>query len=260
MIKGDYDDGFVKKKMVVINEVSNLKGDSLEEVKLKSAAESVGLITLNPKKEAKISQYNLWSLYFNTNNSDAIKISRTERRFYVVSTEDRVMKKNHTDAYFTNWLNNPEKNATSSLFYFLLNEVDLSNFNPHEIPERTVYMKDMIDSTDNDMESLLNEWSSIDFGLFSHKYTHPDIIRDALLREHSIKYPIKEIKKWLKNNGWVHINDQPQKKVNNKSYKKSRTWFIRKHEYDDETSISDLYDEIDNVERIINDSQYSKTS
>jgi len=250
-VRGDFDDGLVGSKFITFSEARRIRDDAMEYLKRISASENSNLMMLNPKKQEKVMQHNLWSLAIITNHADAIKLSPTERRFYVLSTEDRVMTEKQKEAYFKKWLQDTE--AQAALFHYLLG-VTLESFNPDALPERTKYMMEMIEATDNDMESLLKDWNDLRINSFAYEITHPEWIKADLL-EHGIKFTMSSIKKWLNKNGWVKPINRPVKKVKGKTLAKSTMFFVKKSEKHFVTESSKLFNLIENVEAQILESQ-----
>lgn len=249
-VKGSFDDGFVKKKIVTVSEVNGLQGDALEELKRKSATENSSLIMLNPKKESKIAQYNLWSIIFITNHSDAMKMNKRERRFFVLRS-DNEMKEDDADTYFE-WVNN---NGPSYLMHYLLN-YDLTDFNPHVLTERTSHFYDMIDSTDNDMESILRDWNDLKIKSFSNNIVHPDWIKQDLLEE-NVKCSISRIKKWLTENKWITFNSRIQKWFVEGTKYKSRQHYAHKDDPMHKKTSLNIYESIENIENMRNETKFS---
>lgn len=241
-IKGDYDDGFVKKKLVTVSEVRGLSGSALEEMKRKAATENAALMTLNPKKEAKITQMNLWSMVFITNHRDAMKLSPDERRFYVLNAAT-AMTKEQTNEYF-HWLKK-EQGAAKLMRYLL--DVDLTGFDPNFVPSRTQQFYDMIDATDNDMEALLRDWNESNDGIFKFDAINPEWVRDALLSR-DIKWSLKGIKNWLDDNGWHQARKRIIAKIDGAVMCKSRLYRIRNNSEMERLEPAETFHKIEEIE------------
>ena len=225
----------------------NIRDDAIEKIKRISASESNSMMLLNPKRKDMISQLNLWALAIITNHTDAIKLSRTERRFYVLSSGDKVMSEEMIERYFKGWLNKP--GALAALFHYLLG-VNLDAFNPNTLPERTSHMSDMIEATNNDMESLLTDWNYLKIKSFSYDVIHPEWIKEDLAA-HNVKYSLSFIKKWLRKNGWTKPCERPVKKINGKNQYKSTMFLVSKNCDLVTLNPPDLFDEIEKVEKLV---------
>jgi len=212
----------------------------MEYLKRISASENTNLMMLNPKKQEKVWQHNLWAIAVITNHADAVKLSPTERRFYILSTDDRIMTEKQKHEYFKDWLQDTESQA--ALLHYLLG-VNLDSFDPDTLPERTEYMMEMIEATDNDMESLLKDWNTLNVNSFAFEVTHPEWIKSDLL-EHNVKFTMASIKKWLKKNGWEKPEHRPVKKIKGKTFAKSTMFFVKKDEKLVTQNAADVYDSI----------------
>ena len=59
--------------------------------------------------------------------------------------------------------------------------------------------------------------------------------------------------KWLKKNGWVRPCERPGKKINGKNQYKSTLFLVSKNCELETLSPPDLFDEIDKVEKLVED-------
>jgi len=239
-VRGDFDDGLVGSKFITFSEARLIRDDAMEYLKRISASENTNLMMLNPKKQEKVWQHNLWAIAVITNHADAVKLSPTERRFYILSTDDRIMTEKQKHEYFKDWLQDTESQA--ALLHYLLG-VNLDSFDPDTLPERTEYMMEMIEATDNDMESLLKDWNTLNVNSFAFEVTHPEWIKSDLL-EHNVKFTMASIKKWLKKNGWEKPEHRPVKKIKGKTFAKSTMFFVKKDEKLVTQNAADVYDSI----------------
>ena len=248
-VRGDFDDGLVGTKFITFSEARRIRDDAVEYLKRISASENTNMFMLNPKKKDKVAQHNLWALAIITNHSDAIKLSPTERRFYVLSSEDRVMTEEQKEAYFRQWLVFPE--SLAALFHYLL-EVNLDSFDPNTLPARTEYMGEMIEATNNDMEDLLTDWNLVGINSFAYDVIHPEWIKRDLSM-HDAKFSMGFIKKWLKKNGWVKPQSRPIKTIKGKTSSKSTLFFVRSSSEIVSFEPTQLFNEIEKVERLVED-------
>jgi len=242
-IKSDYDDGFVKTKIVEVNEVRGLSYHSLEKVKQKCTNEGSKWMQLNPKKESKITVPNLWSLYFNTNHSDALHITPNERRFYILRCRTAM-----TDVFtakeideIANWIKYDDY-SPNYVMHYLLN-VDLSDFDPGIVPERTEAFYDMVEIVQDDLDDTLNEWSDLDLHCFDFKFIRPEMIAEEL-RSKGVKVKNREIKVWMERNGWKRFPQQIQKKGQKP---KSRSYHYKDTEYS-KLNAAEIWDMIEDEE------------
>ena len=245
-IRSDYDDGFIKKKIVEVNEVNGLSNNSLEKIKQKCTDEGSKWMQLNPKKEAKITVPNLWSLYFNTNHSDAMHITSAERRFYVLRCDtamvDRFTAKEID--YIAEWIKRDQFSANYVMHYLM--NVDLTGFDPGIVPEKTKAFYDMCEIVKSDLDDTLDDWQEQRLHAFRYEFLTPDLImRDLSL--HGVRVPKSPIKVWLQRNNWrqLGLNKRPQK-AGEKA--KSITYYYRDNRFDS-YSAADLWDVVDREER-----------
>lgn len=246
-IKSDYDDGFVKTKVVVVNEVRNLRGDALESLKQKTASESNVLSLLNPKKEHKILHPNLWSIIMNTNHPDALKFDKHERRFYVIECKKSMEGIKEADEIIDEIVNN-DQFANYVMEYLM--SIDLSNFNPGVVKERTKAFYEMIDITEDDLETTLSDMFEQGEGSFQYDFVTPDMLmKDLIIRD--VNYSKKAIKIWLKKNGWEKFDRKIQKKKGNSVQTKSRLYHAKKGSEWLVSETSDVFDSIDQQEKMI---------
>lgn len=245
---GDYDDELVGTKVLLVNEVENLGRDPKSNVWLKRNCSSEGAraIMLNPKKEAKVLQANVSSLYLLSNEADCIKCDEHERRYYVIETSYEEITLEEKEDYFDNWL---DKNGAAALFDFLM-RVDISKIDPFTLPERTEAFYTMADLSLADWENVLLRNMESESGSFAYGVVNPRVILDRDLM--SIRFTPKEgvIKKWLTKKGFMKLPIQPSKTVSGKANKKSRSWLYNSKTINhvDLYSATDWWDMIDEAE------------
>jgi len=222
-IKGSYDDGLIGTKLLHVSEVRGLRGDSIEKMKRFCASENTSLMMLNPKGMTKVYVENLWSVVIITNDYGALALDMNERRFYVLNSS-KVMSESLQSRYYTWFMSG----GSCALMHYLLYDVDISDFNPHQLPERTVHFYNMHDSTRNDMESILSDMNENKVGLFAHDLIFPDHAW-SMLRMKDVMCPASKVMTWLKQNGWDSYNGsfKIMKKINGEVNCKSRHWLYR---------------------------------
>lgn len=242
-IKGDYDDGLFQTKLLHISEAMGLSGQSIEFYKRITATESSTMQVLNIKGKQKVMQQNICNVLVITNNLDAMKFDKTERRAFVLRSYD-VMTEDMQTAYFDEWL---EKDGPNYLFNYLLN-YDLSEFKPGVRPYSTIHFDAMLDITQNDTEVQLDEL------LEPYDAALPELIRKMIGGDD--RYGITRIKVWLENNGWIrwdgHIASRRIKRKINGVWgtTKSRNWYVRKGGTFDGSSPTSMCLEVERIEAL----------
>lgn len=240
-IKSDFDDGFAKTKVVCISEVNGMSGDAMEELKRKATSGSTAFIMLNPKKEKKVKQANLWSLYPITNHNNAMHLAPDERRFYVLEALT-AMTVEQKSAYFDGWLNNQ---GAAHLFHYLLNR-DLSSFDPDTLPGHTPAFYKMVSATTSEHEKLLQDWADEGSHGFSSGAVKVSDLRRALLDART-EVSTDEIIDWLASRGFEKYPKQIQKKLDGETKRKSRGYCLNADLL--ALSSADLYEAIDDIEK-----------
>jgi hypothetical protein len=250
---GSYDDELIGTKILLVNEVENLGRDSKSNVWLKrnSSSEGATTIMLNPKKEAKVLQANVASLYLLSNESDCIKCSPHERRYYVVESSYVPLTQEEKIEYFDDWL---AMNGAAALFDFLL-RVNTGPVDAFTLPERTEAFYNMVELSRTDWEEHLGDALNLGKGSFNHGIVSPRLICERDLMGLNYKPKETTVAKWLKLQGFIRISGQPRKKIKNEVDRKSRKWYFHKDLKLDVNSLKDgeLYDLIDEVEREFRD-------
>lgn len=249
-IKGDYDDGLYQTKLLHISEAHGLRGAAIEFYKRITATESSTMHMLNIKCAGKVYQQNICNVLVITNNLDAMKFDREERRAFVVKAPE-VMTDEQQVAYFDNWL---EHDGPEYLFDYLLN-YDLSEFKPGKLPYKTTYFNDMFDITRSDEEVKLEEF------LADYDIARPELLADMFGGDD--RYSIKNITIWLEMNGWArwdghNSTKKIQKTVNGEKKVKARNWYVKKCSKFDRSKAINMYDEVERVEKIFQSLNKSK--
>lgn len=251
-IIGGFDDGFVRTKFVIVSEARGLRNNAIERLKRICASEGVGMSMMNVKKEAKMFMPNLWAVAVITNHMDALRLSATERRFFVLRAKT-VMSDSMKETYFT-WLE--KEGGASSLMWYLLHEVSLDGFDPNKLPCLTTHFYDMFESTRDEGELMLSELE--DTGMLGDLVL-PELIM-VELRARGITCGIREITKWLKEHNYSSYTEYSSafkiaKKIDGKMVCKSRLWLYRNGgKYDprkriDKLSPLEVYEACEKVEK-----------
>ena len=213
-------------------------------MKQKTASESNALTLLNPKKESKVFHPNLWSIIMNTNHPDAMKFDKAERRFYVIECK-KSMESSLTKKEFDSIIAavvEDEMHANAVMEYLM--QIDLSGFNKGVVTERTQAFYNMIELTNDDLETTLGDLAEQCAESFSHEFITPDMLMKDL-QQHDVNYSKKAIKVWLKKNGWAPINKKIIRRDGEKLLTKSRLYHIRHDSAWYDAKPTDLFDAID---------------
>lgn len=249
-IKGDYDDGLYQTKLLHISEAAGLRGPAIEFYKRITTHESSTMQMLNIKCAGKVYQQNICNVLVITNNLDAMKFDRDERRAFVLKASE-VMTEAQQTAYFDNWL---EKGGPEHLFDYLLN-YDLSEFKPGVRPYKTVYFNELFDITRSDEEVRLEAF------LQDYEIARPELLADVFGGDD--RYSIKTVTLWLEMNGWTRWDRHDGTKkiiktVGGVSKIKPRNWYVKKDSIFDGCKAATMYDEVERIEKIFSSLNRSK--
>jgi hypothetical protein len=199
---------------------------------------------LNIKCKGKVMQHNLCNVLVITNNIDAMKFTKDERRAFVLRSPN-VMTEQQQIAYFDNWL---DQNGAAYLFDYLL-RYDLSEFKPGIRPYRTKHFEELLNVTQSDNEIKIEEL------LEPYSIALPEMIR-ATLGADGDKYGTTKIIVWLQDNGWIRWDNNEQgrrikRKINGVHCSpKSRNWYVKKGSEFDGSTAADMCREVERVEEI----------
>jgi hypothetical protein len=216
---GDFDDGWTKKKLVIIGELKGLKGNDVETLKLKCTTQGESWALLNPKKESKVMHPNVWAIAVLTNHPDSIKLDETERRFYVLHSPtvwDEALAKH----YHNDWLNS---GGAEAVFYYLMNR-DLSKFDPGTLPIRTTHLNELFIATRSDWESTLEDWYETDDKCFVEKALLPELLVMEL-RKLDIICNERDVTNWVKAKGYKKSDKRIQ--LDKGKEKESTKWLCK---------------------------------
>lgn len=137
---GAFNDSSENKQFVHSDEVSS--GDKRKDVDMLKDLITNPYMTLNKKGVGEYTVDNYINYFFTTNHLDGVYIEDKDRRYFVQEIESEVIP--HfisTGGSYYKWL---EDNGASALLYYLLNEVDTSDFNPKAPAPYTKSKEDMI--------------------------------------------------------------------------------------------------------------------
>lgn len=243
-IKGDYDDGLYQTKLLHISEAKGLNGHAIEFYKRITAKEASSTQLLNIKGKAQVLQQSIANVLVVTNNLDAMKFSKDERRPLVLRSPS-IMTESQQQAYFDDWL---DKDGAAHLFDFLLN-YDLSEYKPGIRPYKTTHFDALFDITQSDQEINLSEViEPFDAAL-------PAFLKTMIGSDD--RYSIAHIKVWLENNGWKRWDEHQEtrrikRKINGEqTVPKSRQWYVRIGGKFDGSSPTEMCIECERIEALM---------
>ena len=246
-IKSGFDDEFISKKFIQINEGS-LKGDAVENIKRKTASEGNALMTMNPKGKGKVLMPNLFSVMFVTNDIDALKLSPKDRRFFVLEVDRWInTHENGGKEFFDDYVEwRDKRQGPACLFSYLLNK-DINSFDPGRAPTKTLAFHRMYEATRYDHEELVEEWEYQKTGAFEHDAILPDTVV-KMLSISGIDVHRTAVKKMLM--GQMNYRKYPvqiQKKFDDEVRIKSRMYLF-KPDFSFDLAHYEMYDIIDDIE------------
>lgn len=249
-IKSVYDDGFAERKIIVVNEIQNLYGSTMEKIKQRTTTQGDGMMLLNIKSKGQIYHPAIWSMYFTTNNRDAMNVSESERRFFVLYAKTKMieMPDNGHDKYHA-WLKN---GGSAALMDFLLKR-DLSAFRKGELPMRTEAFEDMVESSkrpyQDQIEELVNSQDA-DSGI-KRGLVNAATLAGALSDKTRSRVSPAMVRAELEKYGWMKIKEihTAQKGINGKLFRKSRAYMAPSDSDLHGLWNMDLYNAIDAIEK-----------
>jgi hypothetical protein len=251
-VKGLYDDGLINTKFLCISEAKGINDDAMERLKRISASENTDMSMLNPKGRARVYMPNLWSIAIITNHINALRMSETERRFFVVNAS-RVLDDDLRLRYYK-WI---DGDGASYLMDYLLYGVDLTGFDCNVLPCRTTHFYSMFDMTRTESEQTLYNMSDIGEGLFANDLIYPEHLL-AVMRMRDIKCTLNSVMVWLHKAGWCKFDTsfKISKKVGGKMVPKPRAWLYKKGGCYDPTvtgklSGTEVWNECDRIEKVV---------
>lgn len=130
-------------------------------------------LSVNEKNVKYIEIRNIVNVTMTTNAPEPLKFQGDSRRFFAAWTS--LNTKNSHGQTTTKWKDYWTKNYTwmesigwQHVTYYLLNNVDLSSFNPGAEPLRTEYLKELCDNSKSQLQSTLEELINKAEGRFKH--------------------------------------------------------------------------------------------
>ena len=209
---GDYDDCLYQTSLLHISEAAGLRGNAIEFYKRISANEATTERLLNIKCKGKVWQHEICNVLVITNNINAMKFDKDERRPFVLYAPE-VMTESMKIAYFDEWL---DRDGPAFLLDYLL-KYDLSEFSPSRRPYNTSHFEDMFQVTRNDMERALDRLLNGEIIENNASDDDGEIVDDVVivpgkydLMEPSMLYAFIDmerssestVEKWLHDNGY----------------------------------------------------------
>lgn len=152
----DFNDFLFKKQFIFVDEIkTNERMHTMDYIKTLITEPT---FNLNRKYQPVLPLNNTMNFLMATNYDYALPITEEDRRFFVVN----IVKK-PSETFFINlhkW--RKEENGSAAFCYYLLNNIDLSNFNPHQKAPVTKAKEEMIEVNKSDVEIILDDmWEEI---------------------------------------------------------------------------------------------------
>ena len=199
-VKSTFDNAWLNKKVLVLSETSHIPAEAMAGLKLKLTSAAATHITLSIKYGKPVTVPNIASAYFLSNDMDALRLDRSERRF-LVSEAGAVLDKDTAHAYHT-WL---EQGGYEALFDYFLN-LDLSGFDSQVLPMRTEALEEMFEYSRTGLEAAIKTM----------------LDEDPVFRGRGVVLP-GLVHRMLENAGWRRVSLQGVSKAIDKlGYRKSR--------------------------------------
>lgn len=244
-IIGDYDDGLYQTKLLHISEAEGLRGKSIEFYKRITSTETTDMQMLNIKCQGKVMQQNIANVVVITNNIDAMKFSKDERRAFVLRSPDIMTEQQQTD-YFDNWL---DKNGAAYLFDYLL-KYDLSEFKPSIRPYNTTHFDNLFETTKSDTDTNIEDFvEPYEVMLVEHIFNNLKMSQQHVTRTKIIV--------WLETNGFVRWdNNIEARRIKRRidgvfCTPKSRFWYVKKDSIWYDSRPVDMCREVERVEAML---------
>lgn len=184
MLLSQFNSWLVSKKLLIINEAELFDHRASMEVgaRLKPlAAAPPHRLTVNQKNIAEIEISNIVNVVMTTNKRVPIRLEGMSRRFYGVWSDLDI--RNHDGQITDEWLRYfkgiwswLESGGAEYVIHYLLNEVDLSEFDPKQAPPVTEFLKDITEASKSAPLQAIEYAISHKVGLFeSDLLTSSDI-------------------------------------------------------------------------------------
>ena len=199
---------WARNKLVVAIEEIAIKGDhqkrtlNMDKFKFLITEE---IIRVEEKNDKPFEIPNNMFILMFSNNPAPITISKDSRRYHIWNVEHKKKPVSYYN-YLYDWLENKDGYA---IIYDYLMKVDLTGFEPSGEPPKTKYFRELVDRTQNPIETELdllyqsNSWPfSDDTNLVS-----PMHLKEAL-KTMKVFAGIHLITDWLKKNGFSNLNKQ----------------------------------------------------
>lgn len=218
MLTSPFNGFLLKSQLIVVNEFSSSANKATRAVIKNLITSSV--LFCNQKGIAAIQIQNYANLILFSNEADAAKLDKDDRRFFVwLSSAQK-----RSPQYYTilcNWFENEGKHAVLD---FLLN-VDLSDFNPHAAPPKTESRAALIRESLSDQQQALHDMLESGEAPFDNELL---VISDAvefLNSRRGPRFTSREIASFLRSMG-AHQLGQCRLKAHDGSERKPRVWAL----------------------------------
>lgn len=170
----NFNDYLMSTKYLHINEteLADHKEAKLISNKLKPlAAAPPEHLSVNPKNVKRIKIRNVVNISMTTNSTTPFKLSGPSRRFYplwsdLVVTDDTGGMKDKWVEYWEDQWNWMRSGGWESVLWYLINQVDISDFNPRATPPSTDFLQSIQEASKSPMEETLETFIEKQHGVF----------------------------------------------------------------------------------------------
>lgn len=144
-------DHFKQKRFIVFQETANEGPAWFNKTKNKLANDYIE--SLNVKSAAMEKQRCLYTIFFLSNNIGCISFDEDQDKILVIKSPD----KRKSDEFYAETATDMEKDGFKEAVYHYLLNVDLSDFTPGRMPERTEAMYEMVRKSKGDMYKAIRD-------------------------------------------------------------------------------------------------------
>ena len=184
-----FNDYLLSSKYLHINEID--LGDRQEAThianKLKPIAAAPPMhLSVNQKGIKRIKVRNVINGSMTTNSQLPMRLNGPSRRFFALWSdlnprdERGNMRQEWKDYWEDRWVWMRDQSGWQNVLHYLLNDVDLSDFNPGEAPPVTDFLREIQDSSKSPMELVIEDYINDEVGLFKSDLLTSKDISDML--------------------------------------------------------------------------------
>jgi hypothetical protein len=233
-ITNGWGDFLLQKKFMVIEEVDKGQSRAVNNaLKTAIAPTATGHRTLNIKGKSVITQVDCCTFYMMSNKKQPLALEKDDRRYYVI---DSFMPKKDAGYYkeIDRWIRN---GGSGHVLHYLLN-IDLSAYNPLELPAHTEAMLELQDSSKHDYEIVIEELVHSGVGLFSDRLfvfsNARKVVADA-----GVRCIASSLVEAIESNGFTQIRGA--KKIEGKNMRSPR-YFVKNEVAETLTTAREQYE------------------